>query len=184
MTVIRFTGRGVRLHNFPGWRGWIFTVDIDWRTGRARPDGFHQTRPQGDRRKPPSEKPAVRAWITQAAEAQFGHGTGFGMIDLVVASRPAPRGTHNTAERAKTIAMVYGAAQNQGLIPLRTISAAYGFEVDTSGKIDEYNTTVERWVREARKRGFLPEYNPDEHAPRRWPGRGGHPLEPRRGQRW
>lgn len=184
MTAIRITGRGVRLLDFPGWPGWVFVVDIDWRTGRVRPGGFHETPPPGPRRSNapcPSKKRAVKDRIIEVAEAQCGHGTGFAMVDLVVASRPDPRGKHNTAERAETIAMVYGAAQAQGLSPLKTISKAYGFKVDTSGTIDKYSTTVERWVyREARKLGFLPKYDPEEHAPRRWPGRGGHPLEPRR----
>lgn len=177
MTEIRLTGSGVRLRAFPGWPGRIFDVAIDWRTGRALPEGFRETRPQGDRRKRPSKRPAIRKRIIEAAEAQCGHGTGFAMVDLIVASRPEPRGTHNTAERAETVAMVYSAALAQGLSPLKALSAAYGFDVDTSGKIGEYSTTVKRWVRcEARKLGFLPE----KHAPQRWPGRGGHPLEPRR----
>lgn len=180
MTSIDLTSRGVELRDFPGWPGWVFKVNIDWRTGHVREDGFHETRPPGDRRKPPSKRPDVLKRIIQAAEAQCGHGTGFATVDLVVASRPNPRGTHNTAERAETIAMVYGAALAQGLAPLKTISAAYGFAIDTSGEIDEYCTTVERWVSEARKFGFLAEYDdPEQHAPRRWPGGGGHPLEPR-----
>lgn len=178
MTAIDVTGKGIRLRDFPGWPGWIFYVEIDWRTGRARPDGFHEIRPPGNRRKGPSARPDLRRRIVDAAEAQCGHGTGFSVVDLVVASRPDPHGTHHTAERAETIAMLYRTAQAQGLSPLKTISAAYGFTIDTSGK---YHTTVERWVREARRLGFLPEYDATRHAPRRWPGRRRHhPLEPRR----
>lgn len=180
MTWMRPNSKGVRLGDFPGWKGWVFAVEIDWATGRARPDGFHETRPRGDRRKPPSQRPDVRARIVQAAEALFGHGTGFAAVDLVVASRPDPRGTHNTVERAETVAMVYETARLQGLVPNKTLAAAYGLPVNTTGTVDDYGTTVERWVRQARAFGFLPAYDPRQHAPRRWPGRGSHPLEPRR----
>lgn len=71
----------------------------------------------------------------------------------------------------------YGAAQAQGLSPLRAISKAYGFKVDASGTIDGYSTTVERWVHdEARnKLDFLP-----STTRRNMRRDGGHPREPRR----
>src|SRR4051812_16544143 len=105
-----------------------------------------------------------------AAEAQFGYGTGFAAVDFVVAARPDPRGRHDRQTRAETVALVYGTALGQGLCPYKVLSEVYNKPVNRTGTIDQYSTTIERWVREAREEGFLAPFDRDEHQPRRWPG--------------
>jgi hypothetical protein len=106
--------------------------------------------------------------------------TGYGAVDFIAASRPYPRGSHNTRERAETVALVYGIALSQGLCPYKVLSTVYGHPVDTTGTIDKFSTTVERWVREARKEKFLAKFDRKRSIPQRWPGSRGHELEGRR----
>ena len=63
----------------------------------------------------------------------------------MAAARPYPGGHHRTAERAATVALIYGIAHGQGLSPNKTLSWVYGLPVDTSGTTEKVSTTLETW---------------------------------------
>jgi len=193
------TPTGAVVRGWPGYEGWEFAVDVDLRTGRAflrrssRPKRSRRRLPRGEARRImravavdwgfgafDSATPGAAKQQERLARERMPTATGFGAVDFVVASRPYPRGRHNKRERAETVAMVYGISLSQGLCPFKVLSRVYGHPVDTTGKIDKFSTTVHRWVREARREGFLAKFDRAKHMPQRWPGAPSHELEARR----
>lgn len=108
------------------------------------------------------------------------HNSGLLMLDFIAATRPDPRGTHDTDQRAETVALLYRTAVEQGACPREAIGHLYG--VPTDSGYGSQSSTVDRWIGEARERGYLAPYDQQRDAPKRWPTRlRDHPFAPRRG---
>lgn len=178
------TGTGVRLRNAYGWHGWTIEVDLDLRDGRVV--ALRDIAPLGTRsnaRRPCDDADLVNR-LTQAAQMRYG------WLSFVAAALPSPhrKKPNGVQLRAATIAIMWELAKDQGLSPRRAISAVYGLPVIDEGERTEYSPTLKRWIKQAREtvnpqtgRPYLPTYDHERDAPRRWPGSDGRgELEPRR----
>lgn len=184
MLEMRMTPKGARLRNVYGWPGWTIEVDVAGRAGR--PVEIQDFAPPGTRSnaRRPCDDPDLVARLTRVAEMRHG------WIGFVAAALPSPhkKKRNGVQLRAETIAIVYELVKDQGLSPRRAISSVYELPVVETGTDTLYSRKLERWIEQARKTvnphtglPYLPKYDDERDAPRRWPGSGGRSvLEPRR----
>lgn len=171
---IRGKASGIEVQNHAGW-----TICLAWTTGEIQTVTGPPGARRNDRRRP-KEKELRRIQETLTIRS-----TGILMLDFLVAALPDPRGTKDKHSRARTIAILYRTAQEQGACPRSAIAHLYGMRLDPKATHLK-SSTLDRWIKgEARDLGYLPKYDPTRDAPKRWPNLTGHPrpFEPKRGEK-